>query len=178
MKRSFITLLILILFFGLLEILLPKSIYVPIPNISTLKPSITQTATPSAQLAKVKRVIDGDTIELETGQKVRYIGMNTPEIHNPKTPIRCFGIEAKNKNQELVEGKTVKLEKDISETDRYGRLLRYVYVDNIFVNDYLVKEGYAIIDTFPPDVKYVDFFLKSQQKAREQNKGLWKTCAK
>lgn len=185
MRRSFVTLLVLILFFGLLEVLLPKTITIPLPSISTPSPSITQSASSSAQLVKVKRVIDGDTIELETGQKVRYTGMNTPEIHNPKTLVQCFGMEAKYKNQELVEGKTVRLEKDVSETDKYKRLLRYVYlpsskagVNDIFINDYLVKEGYAVIDTFPPDVKYVDLFLKSQREAREQNKGLWKACAK
>lgn len=185
MKKTSIKLVILLLFFALLEMLPPKSIKVPIPNITIPSPSIIQSASSSAQLVKVKRVIDGDTIELETGQKVRYIGMNTPEIHNPKTSVQCFGIEAKIKNQELVEGKTVRLEKDVSETDKYKRLLRYVYlpsnkadVDDIFINNYLVKEGYAVIDTFPPDIKYVDLFLKSQREAREQNKGLWKTCTK
>ncbi|MBI3335237.1 MAG: thermonuclease family protein [Candidatus Portnoybacteria bacterium] len=77
--------------------------------------------------SKVARVIDGDTIELENGQRVRYIGIDTPETSDPRKPIQCFGIEAAKKNQELVEGKMVRLEKDVSERDRYARLLRYVY---------------------------------------------------
>ena len=85
------------------------------------------------QQEKVTRVIDGDTIELETGQKVRYIGINTPETVDPRKPAECFGRESSEKNKELVEGKIVELEKDISETDKYQRLLRYVYVDGVLV---------------------------------------------
>lgn len=135
------------------------------------------------KIAIVTHVIDGDTIEIDTGQKVRYIGIDTPEIHKPKTPIQCFGKEATAKNKELVEGKHIRMEKDISETDRYGRLLRYVYVINdsspsasLFVNEYLVKEGYAAAATFPPDVKYADHFRQLQNQAMGQRKGLWKTC--
>lgn len=105
-------------------------------------------------MVKVIRVIDGDTVVIEGGRKVRYIGMNTPETVDPRKPIQCFGREASNYNKELVGGKMVRLEKDVSETDRYDRLLRYVYVDNIFVNLKLVEDGYARVSTFPPDVKY------------------------
>jgi len=128
------------------------------------------------QLFLVKRVIDGDTIELDNGQKVRYIGIDTPETVHPSIPVQCFGQEASNKNKELVEGKMIRMEKDVSETDRYGRLLRYIYVDNLFVNDYLVRNGYAYADTVPPDVKYSDQFVKAQQEARENNRGLWLGC--
>lgn len=131
----------------------------------------------------VKRVVDGDTIELTNGQKVRYIGVNTPETHHPTKPVECYGKEAEAYNKQLVEGKQVRLEKDTSETDKYGRLLRYVYLiptasteAEIFVNKRLVEEGYALVDTFPPDVKYQDVFLEAQRSAREQNKGLWSTC--
>lgn len=91
----------------------------------------------------VTRVIDGDTIELENGKRVRYLGINTPESVDPRKPVECFGKEASFKNKELVLNKKVVLEKDISEIDKYGRLLRYVYVDNIFVNLELIKQGYA-----------------------------------
>lgn len=129
------------------------------------------------QLFLVKRVIDGDTIELDNGQKVRYISIDTPETVHPSLPVQCFGQEASNKNKELVEGKMVKLEKDVSETDRYDRLLRYVYIDNIFVNDYLVRNGYAYADTVPPDVKYSEQFVQAQQEARQNNRGLWVSCS-
>jgi len=124
----------------------------------------------------VTRVIDGDTIEIEGGKKVRYIGIDTPETVDPRKPVQCFGVEAFNKNKELVERKRIRLEKDISETDKYGRLLRYVYVDGIFVNDYLVRQGYAYAYTYPPDVKYSEQFIQAQKEARENNRGLWKAC--
>jgi len=136
----------------------------------------TISSAPDAQTAKVVRAIDGDTIELDSGQKVRYIGVDTPETVSPSKPIQCFGEEASAQNKQLVEGKTVKLEKDITETDKYGRLLRFVYVDGIFVNDFLVREGFAQVSTFPPDVKYQDIFLNSQQLAQQENLGLWSSC--
>jgi len=131
-----------------------------------------------AELYKVIRVVDGDTIELENGLKVRYIGIDTPETVKPNTTVECYGKEASNKNKELVEGKMVKLEKDISETDRYGRLLRYVYIDNIFVNDILVREGYANASTYPPDVKYQEQLKQAEKEAKDNNKGLWYSCIK
>ena len=124
----------------------------------------------------VTKVIDGDTIEIEGGIKVRYIGIDTPETVDPNRPIGCFGQEASNKNKELVLGKQVRLEKDISNTDKYGLLLRYVYVCDIFVNEYLIKAGYAKVSTYPPDVKYQELFLKSEQAARNNNYGLWGLC--
>jgi len=124
----------------------------------------------------VTKVIDGDTITIEGGQIIRYIGIDTPETVHPSKPVECFGKEASNKNKELVEGKKVKLEKDISETDKYGRLLRYVWIGDIFVNDYLVKQGYAYAYTYPPDVKYSDQFVKAQQEAKDNNRGLWMSC--
>jgi len=86
------------------------------------------------ETVQVKRVIDGDTIVLSDDRKVRYIGIDTPEIHHPQKAVQCFGTEAARFNKELVEGKEVTLQKDISDTDRYGRLLRYVWVNDIFVN--------------------------------------------
>ena len=136
----------------------------------------TNTKADEQQLFKVVKVIDGDTITLENGEVVRYIGIDTPETTHPSKPVQCFGKEASEKNKELVEGKMVRIEKDVSERDKYNRLLRYVWVGEIFVNDYLVREGYAYALTYPPDVKYADQFLKAQQEAREQNKGLWAGC--
>jgi len=124
----------------------------------------------------VTKVIDGDTISLSNGEVVRYIGIDTPETKHPSLPVQCFGAEASNKNKKLVEGKAVRLEKDVSETDKYGRLLRYVWIGDVFVNEYLVQQGFAQVSTYPPDVKYKDIFLQAQKEAREGNLGLWGTC--
>lgn len=130
----------------------------------------------TGKIVKVTKVIDGDTLELEGGQKVRYIGIDTPETKHPAKGVQCFGKEAAAKNKELIEGKEAIIEKDVSETDRYGRLLRYVYIGNLFINDYLVREGYALASTYPPDVKYQDQFREAEKEARENNRGLWKSC--
>ncbi len=133
-------------------------------------------STSGKQSVKVTRVVDGDTIEIEGGQKVRYIGINTPETVDPRRPVECFGKEAASKNRELVEGRGIYLEKDVSETDKYGRLLRYVYVDRTFVNDYMVRNGYAQASSYPPDVKYQNQLTQAQQEARQDSRGLWGSC--
>lgn len=125
---------------------------------------------------KVIRVVDGDTIQIEGGQTVRYIGIDTPETVKPATPVQCFGKEASNKNKELVEGKEIEMEKDVSETDRYGRLLRYIYMGDVMVNKYLVDEGFAYSSSYPPDVKYQEIFKEAQKAAQEAKKGLWQGC--
>lgn len=137
------------------------------------------TPPPDLPQARVTRVVDGDTIEVSIGGRrytVRYIGVDTPESVAPGQPVECYGREASRRNRELVEGKTVLLEKDVSETDRYGRLLRYVWADGVMVNAVLVAEGYAQVATFPPDVKYVDLFRRLQEEARARGLGLWGAC--
>jgi micrococcal nuclease len=119
---------------------------------------------------KVVRVIDGDTIEIAGGSHVRYIGMDTPETY-PK--VEFYGPEAKAKNIELVEGKLVTLEKDVSETDKYGRLLRYVYVDGVFVNGELVRLGYARAVAYPPDTRYQWQLEQLEKEAKAAKRGLW-----
>jgi micrococcal nuclease len=132
--------------------------------------------TSDEKLHLVSKVIDGDTIQLASGETIRYIGIDTPETVKPNTPVQCFGKEASAKNSELVEGKYVRLDKDVSDKDRYGRLLRYVYVEDIFVNDYLVREGFASAASFPPDIKFQDQFRSAEAEARQQLKGLWSSC--
>lgn len=139
------------------------------PTTQPAKPSETL-GTNDQQTYLVTKIIDGDTIEIEDGRKVRYIGIDTPELKGSE----CFAKEARDKNKELVEGKRVKLQKDVSETDRYGRLLRFVYLENgEFVNNKLVLEGYATAATFPPDVSKQEEFKASQQEAISQSRGLW-----
>ena len=129
-----------------------------------------------AQTAQVLRVIDGDTIEVSIDgrpQTVRYIGVDTPETKHPTKGEQPYGREATERNAELVEGKTVQLEKDVSERDRFDRLLRYVHVGDVMVNAALVADGYARASTFPPDTKYEDLFHRLEQEARERGVGLW-----
>lgn len=127
----------------------------------------------SGVVAKVIRVIDGDTIEIATAETVRYIGINTPELKDNRGEVQCFSNEATEKNRELVEGKSVELEKDISETDVYGRLLRYVWIGDRLINEELVSDGYAHSATFPPDIKYQTRFIEAARMAQSENKGFW-----
>jgi len=122
------------------------------------------------ETAKVTQVIDGDTIIVEGGYRVRYIGIDTPEIR-PK--LEAHGIEAWQANRRLVEGKEVRLERDVSETDKYDRLLRYVYVDNIFVNAELVRQGLARVKAYPPDTKYQEYLAQMEAEARLAGRGIW-----
>ena len=120
-------------------------------------------------------MIDGDTIEVEiqgNTYRVRYIGINTPELAHDGLPDELYSQEATIKNQELVEGKIVRLEKDISETDAYGRLLRYVCMGDLFVNAELVKLGYAQATPYPPDVKYESYFLSVENEAKASQRGI------
>jgi micrococcal nuclease len=130
--------------------------------------------------ALVTNVVDGDTIDvLIEGRemRVRYIGIDTPETVDPRRPVECFGREASERNRRLVEGRSVGLERDVSETDQYGRLLRYVWVDGGMVNAALVEEGYATAAAYPPDVRYAEMFASLQSDAREAGRGLWGACA-
>lgn len=134
--------------------------------------------------AKVTRIVDGDTIVANINgseKKIRMIGVNTPES---TTKIEKFGKEASNYTTEKLTDKTIYLEKDVNETDKYGRLLRYVWLEipteinesqikEKMFNAILVTEGYAQVATYPPDVKYVDYFTKIQNIARDSNLGLW-----
>jgi micrococcal nuclease len=121
----------------------------------------------SEDAALVTRIIDGDTIEIEGGIRVRYIGIDTPEIGEP------YYLEAKKANRNLVGGTRIQLEKDVQDKDEYGRLLRYVWVDGIMVNAELVRLGYAHSYSYPPNLRYQAHLLQLQREAREQKQGLW-----
>jgi micrococcal nuclease len=125
---------------------------------------------------KVNRVVDGDTIEVDIDGKlwkVRYIGVDTPETIHSGQPVGCFSDESTLRNKQLVEGQRVKLVKDFSETDKYGRLLRYVYVNDVFVNMKLVEDGFAKVTTYPPDIGHSQDFLAAEKIAKEEEVGLW-----
>lgn len=129
----------------------------------------------------VTRVVDGDTIVVEGNLTVRFVGIDTPETVDPKRPVGCYGKQASNEVKSLLTGKEVILQKDVSDTDKYHRLLRYIYLplDNgqtLFVNDYLVREGFARVLTYPPDVKYDEKFRNAESEAKMDKKGLWGKC--
>ena len=131
-------------------------------------------AAPQERWAVVERVVDGDTVVLSTKERVRYIGVDTPELHHPRKPVERYAREAKEFNRRLVEGKKVRLEFDVQRYDKYNRLLAYVYLeDGAFVNAEIMRQGYAQLLTIPPNVKYADLFVKLQRQAREAKRGLW-----
>jgi micrococcal nuclease len=126
--------------------------------------------------AAVVAVLDGDTILIDGGEKVRYVGVNAPESRHPeKLPEYC-GREAFEMNRRLVAGKTVRLEFDRRRRDRYGRLLAYVYVNHLFVNGELVRLGYAQVSTYRENQRYYRELLRLQQEAIAARRGLWGGC--
>ena len=148
-------------------------------SVSSLADAVRVPTPGVSEEAQVRRVVDGDTIDVSVGagtRRIRYIGMNTPESVDPNRPVQCFGKEAAERNRLLVEGKRVRLERDISETDRFGRTLRYVWVGDVQINARLVQEGYAQVAMFPPDVRYQDLFVRLQREAQEAKRGLWGAC--
>jgi len=136
----------------------------------------------------VKRAIDGDTLQLESGERVRLIGIDTPEMHESNKlqrdsrksgedvdTIQALGRRSYEFTKKSVEGKRVAMEFDVEKYDKYNRLLAYVYLKDggTFVNAEIVKQGYASLMTIPPNVKYADLFLKLYREARENKRGLW-----
>ena len=152
---------------------------------ATLWP-VAGTPEPARALAgTVVRLVDGDTIHVQVNgrvEKVRYIGVNTPEIHHPRKGEEPGGREAREVNRRLVEGRSVRLEPDVQQRDRYGRLLAYVWVrredgGEVMVNAELVRLGYAQVMTIPPNVRYTNTFLALQRQARDEHRGLWRLAS-
>jgi micrococcal nuclease len=135
-----------------------------------------------ALAGRVVRLVDGDTIWVDVGgrvEKVRYIGINTPEVHHPTRGEEPGGRRAVEANRALVAGRPVRLEPDVQLRDRYGRLLAYVWVrradgGEVMVNAELVRLGYARAATYPPNVRYADAFRRLEREAREAGRGLWR----
>jgi micrococcal nuclease len=161
----------------------PMVVESPVPSEVVATPSFAPTG--PTRLAVVERVIDGDTIEVDIDGEtypLRYIGMDTPELDATDPAARQLADAATAANAALVEGEEVYLESDVSETDQFGRLLRDVWVIDsdgsmVLVNLELVRDGYAQVATFPPDVKYVELLTSAEQDARSQGRGLWSSDA-
>lgn len=140
----------------------------------------TPTAPAAAALeASVVDVVDGDTLDVRLDgktQRIRLILVDTPEVFGG---VQCFGREASDYTKKLLPaGTALRLERDVSNTDRFDRLLRYAYLaDGRMVNELLVRDGFARVATFPPDVKYVDRLRSVEREAREAGRGLWSGCA-
>jgi micrococcal nuclease len=144
------------------------------PPAPTTPETSAATSSTSTGVAVVTRIVDGDTIELQDGTRVRYIGIDTPEVH---PTLDCYGNEASDYNAQLVLGKTVQLVADVSNVDKYDRLLRYVYLpDGTFVNEMLVRQGYARAVAYPPDTAQQSALTSAQQEARDTHRGLWGVC--
>lgn len=137
---------------------------------------------PEAELVRVIDVTDGDTIRVEWPdgwwERVRYIGIDTPEIgRDPGEPDEPWGVEATTVNRDLVDGKRVLLERDISDTDQYDRLLRYVWVETddgwVMVNGELVAAGLADVRAYQPDTKHDAWLRQLQDEARDAGRGMF-----
>ena len=144
----------------------------------SLLPALAASQAGPALAVQVVQVVDGDTIEVccigGKREKVRYIGIDTPETKHPTKGVEAYGKEASEANRKLVAGRSVRLEFDVQQRDKYGRLLAYVYLeDGTFVNARLVEQGYAQVMTVPPNVKHQELFLRLQREAREARRGLW-----
>lgn len=135
---------------------------------------------PSGVDVVVRRVVDGDTIEVTGGERVRLIGIDTPETKDPNRPVGCYGQEASRFTTSVVPvGTRVRLVGDAEARDRYGRLLAYVYrqADGLFVNAELLRRGFAQLLTIPPNVAHADEFASIAREARSGSRGLWGACA-
>lgn len=133
-------------------------------------------------VASVVRVVDGDTIRARVGartERVRFLGIDTPESVRPNTPVQCFALEASARTKALLAAHTaIRLVGDVEQRDKYGRLLAYVYrvSDGLFVNLALVREGYAAPYTYPPNVAHAAEFVAAAREARDAGRGLWGRC--
>ena len=164
--EQLITLLVSLLF-GLFDVPTEETVSGPTQHLS------------ASTSAVVTRVIDGDTINVRfpdgAEDRVRYIGIDTPELRSD-SGAECYATAATVANEVLVANRTVTLVSDVEDTDRFGRLLRYVYVDEVFINAHLVQEGYADTVHIEPNIRYYDYLKDLEREARVAHKGLWGAC--
>jgi len=129
--------------------------------------------------ALVTRVVDGDTVEARFSGRpltVRLIGIDTPESVAPDQPVQCFALQASGYTTGRLEGARVRLQFDLERIDPFGRTLAYVWLGDELFNETLVREGYASVTTYPPNVRYVDRFRAAQREARSHGRGVWGRC--
>ena len=151
----------------------------PLVLLALLVTAVSASASPLEGV--VVRVVDGDTIHVRIADRienVRYIGVNTPEVHHPRKGEEPGGREAAAINRGLVIDRSVRLETDVQSRDRYGRLLAYVWIGDTMINAELVRLGYAQVMTIPPNVRHQALFAKLQREARESQRGLWRSAAR
>jgi len=190
-NRMFVSKKIIIAAFGILALVVFRLISISSPHhnqttifsqlpaqLGTEAPTYDSVPTSANNQTKTKvlNVIDGDTFKIEGEKIVRLIGIDAPETSKGG---ECYAQEATNKLEEMILNKEVLLEKDVSETDKYHRLLRYVWVGDVLVNEALVLDGFAKASSYPPDIKYQERFKEAERAGREKGLGLWgDTCTK
>ncbi len=170
---------IIIVITGVIFVNLPvNKLALHLEGVTTKGVATNSTPTPTIirQKAYVNYVFDGDTIELSDKRRVRYIGINSPELNVNEKKSQCFAADSAKINREFVLGQEIEMEKDVSETDKYGRLLRYVYLDGIFLNEFLIRQGYTKLETVPPDTRHAQEFIKAEKEAKKEKRGLWGKC--
>lgn len=162
--------------------LLAAAVLAAVAGCRQLGPASPGATADDAGAATLARVVDGDTIRVRiegAEERVRLIGIDTPETHGPNGLRECFGAEASDRMEALLpEGTAVRLVRDVEARDRYGRLLAYVYRthDGLFINLAMAKEGYATTLTYPPNVAHADEFVAAVRTARQSQRGLWRRC--
>lgn len=178
---------VLLILFGLLALTLSR-LEIPVrvpdqpsetPPIAVERPREETSENRASDLYVVNRVVDGDTIDVRSLGLIRLIGIDTPELDDARGQHQCLAVAAAQRMEEILVDRQVKLTRDVEGRDRYRRFLRYIYLpDGTFVNEELVREGYAKILTIPPNVRYAPVFLLAQQEARLAQRGLWdpNTC--
>lgn len=168
-KRNYQVLLVLVFiatfFLGKELIAVPPADEPPLPD-------VTAAGDQSAD-ALVVRVVDGDTFEIEGGERVRLIGIDTPETVKPNASVECFGKQSSERLKHLIEGKMVRLERDRTDRDRYARLLRYAYLGDVLINEALVREGYAESVAYKPDTAKQTLLDRAEEAARNEKIGRW-----
>lgn len=133
------------------------------------------------EFVRVKRVVDGDTIVLETGERVRLLGVNTPEVSHRKKFVEAFGKDASEFTRRMVEGKLVRIEADLpaSKKDKHSRIFAYVFLeDGTHLNAEIIRQGYGFAESSWPPLKYEYEFRRLEQEAREKRRGLWALVGK
>ena len=150
---------------------------------STTSPPLSSTGGGVSNEALVDEIIDGDTIVVTftngVSERLRLLGIDTPETRDPSRPVQCFGAEATNRLTELISpGTAVYLERDVEARDQYGRLLAYVFrsSDGVMVNELLIREGYGDLSIYEPNTAYLDVLDHAVTEARTANLGLWDKC--